>query len=477
MSELRDAIPLPPTTLLTHSDSVSDADAEAEAGVRTLTALFGQFRIESRVTGHVRGPAAITYSIGAGETGHIAQVISFARNIEYALPGARLISDPAGRRMAIRVPSASRRPVLLGDLLDSPTAESSHPLAAVLGADSAGNSVAVNIPDLPHLLMAGTTGSGKSTCLHSILLSVLMRSTPEQVRMLLIDTHGLELGRYRGVAHLITPVATKADRAAQALAWAVREAQTRLDDLSAAGKRHIEDFNAGVRTGKLLAPPGTAGEFRPYPLLLIAIDDLADLLRSPQRHQIQDSLLQIGTRGRMAGIHLIAATRHPQAHAVPGRLSATMPARLSFLATERAGPARNLRVGTAELTAPGKAPIGIWCSNISEREIDAVASHWQIESVAAPRPRSTPVDPALLNQAANLIVASQFGSTSMLQRKLGVGFAQAGALMDRLEHEGIVGPSEGALARSVLVRPDDLQPILDRLFAQGDAHAQQPERT
>jgi S-DNA-T family DNA segregation ATPase FtsK/SpoIIIE len=233
--------------------------------------------------------------------------------------------------------------------------------------------------------MAGTTGSGKSTCLHSVLLSVLMRATPEQVRMLLIDTHSLELGRYQGVAHLVAPVATKTDRAAQALAWAVHEAQARLDDLSAVRKRHIEDFNTAVRSGTLRTPPGAgSSRLRPYPLLLIAIDDLADLLRSPQRDQIQDSLLQLGTRGRMAGIHLIAATRHPQAHALPGRLSATMPARLSFLATEGPGPTRTLRIGTAELTAPGKPPTGIWCTNITEREINAVTSHWRTAPQHAP---------------------------------------------------------------------------------------------
>lgn len=463
MPDLRDAIPVPPSTLLAHSAPVSAGDTEAEAGAKILTALFERFRIDSHVAGYVRGPAAVSYSIEAGETGRVAQVIALARNIEYTLPGAQLVSDPVSLRLAIRVPSARPRPVLLGDLLDSPAAESSHPLAAILGADGAGDPVAVTIPDLPHLLMAGTTGSGKSTCLHSMLLSVLMRATPEQVRMLMVDTHGLELGRYQGVAHLITPVAVKPDRAAQALAWTVREAETRLDDLSTARKRHIEDFNAAARSGKLPTPQATGSKLRPYPLLLIAIDDLADLLRSPQRDQIQDALLQIGTRGRMAGIHVVAATRQPRARALPGRLSATMPARLSFLATEGPEPTRNLSVGTAELTTPGKAPIGIWCPNISEREIDAVASHWQLDSTAAPRPRPAPVDPALLIQAAELVITSQFGSTSMLQRKLKIGFATAGALMETLEHEGIVGPSEGAKTRNVLVHPGDLQEVLTRL--------------
>ena len=254
--------------------------------------------------------------------------------------------------------------------------EAAHPLTVILGADYRGAPVTVTVTDLPHLLMVGTTGSGKSTCLHAILLSVLMRATPDQVRMILIDTRSLELARYERVGHLVTPVATKAEKGAQALAWAAREAQLRLDDLSSAGLRRIDDYNTAVRTGRIKTAAAGKDPIA-YPLLLIAIDDLADLLRSPQRRQIEESLLQIGTRGRIAGVHVIAGTRHPQAFALPPGVATTMPARLGFAATEGPGPTRDLRVGTAELRVPGSVPVGVWCPDVSDREIDAVAAHWR----------------------------------------------------------------------------------------------------
>lgn len=231
--------------------------------------------------------------------------------------------------------------------------------------------------DLPHLLMAGTTGSGKSTCLHAVILSVLMRATPEQARMLLIDTRGLELGMYDRVRHLVGPVATSQERGADALARAAKEAQTRIDDFAAAKKRTIEDYNAAVRAGKVKAPLGDDRVPRPYPLLLVAIDDLADLLRSPRRREIEESLLQIGTRGRTAGIHVVAGTRHPQARALPPLISASMPARLSFAATETDGPTRHLRVGTAQLRIPGEPMTAVWCPEASVKEIAAVVEHWR----------------------------------------------------------------------------------------------------
>lgn len=369
------AIPLPPTELLGPTTPTMVRDVEAEEGARTLTGLFEQFHEDARPAGYVRGPAAVVHAVEFGDEGSPARLIALAGNIAYALPGARVhASDGRG---VVEVPSARRSRVVLGDLLARVEADGTRPLSAVLGADGRGAPVTIDIADLPHLLMAGATGSGKSTCLHAIVLSVLMRATPEQARMILIDTRSLELGRYAGVAHLVTPVVTDPDRAAQALAWAVHEAEQRLDDFAATGVRQIGDFNAAVRAGRTKEPLGAERKWAPYPVLLIAIDDLADVLRSPRRREIQDALLQIGTRGRTVGIHLVAGTRHPQAFALPPRVAATMPAWLSFAATEGPGPTRDLRIGMAELRIPGAAPVQVWCADIGEREIDAVAKHWK----------------------------------------------------------------------------------------------------
>jgi S-DNA-T family DNA segregation ATPase FtsK/SpoIIIE len=264
-------------------------------------------------------------------------------------------------------------------------ADTPDELTAILGVGFTGRPVTINTPDLPHLLMAGTTGSGKSTCLHAIITSILARVQPEQAQMILIDTRSLELARYDRVAHLVTRVATTGEKAAQALTWATREAQARLDTFADAGKRNIEDFNTAVRAGHIRAPLSEGWKPRLYPRLVIAIDDLADLLRSPRSREVQDALFQIGTRGRITGVHVIAGTRHPQAFALPPRVAATMPARLSFAATESAGPTRDLTVGTAELRVPGSNPVRVWCPDVTEREIDAVAGHWRRAAEAALR--------------------------------------------------------------------------------------------
>jgi S-DNA-T family DNA segregation ATPase FtsK/SpoIIIE len=218
----------------------------------------------------------------------------------------------------------------------------------------------------------------------------MARVQPEQARMILIDTRSLELARYDRVAHLVTRVAITGEKAAQALTWAAREAQARLDTFADAGKRNIEDYNTAVRAGHVRAPHGEDWQPRTYPRLLIAIDDLADLLRSPQRREIQDAFYQIGTRGRITGIHLIAGTRHPQAFALPPRIAATMPGRLSFAATESAGPTRDLTVGTAELRVPGSDPVRVWCPDMTEREIDAIAGHWRRATETALRRLAQP---------------------------------------------------------------------------------------
>lgn len=387
---IEDAIPLPPGDLLAHSTPTAGPDEEAEAGTATLTALFERFRIDAQHTGHSRGPVAICHRIQPGPGSSAAQLVQFGPDIEYALPGARMLSASGAGHLAVAVPTRLRARVLLGDLLKTVPADTPDELTAILGVGFTGRPVTINIPDLPHLLMAGTTGSGKSTCLHAIITSILTRVQPEQAQMILIDTRSLELARYDRVAHLVTRVATTGEKAAQALTWAAREAQARLDTFADVGKRNIEDFNTAVRAGHIRAPLSDDRQPRLYPRLLIAIDDLADLLRSPQRREVQDSLFQIGTRGRITGVHLIAGTRHPQAFALPPRVAATMPARLSFAATESASPTRDLTVGTAELRVLGSDPVRVWCPDMTEREIDAVARHWRHAAEAALRRLAQP---------------------------------------------------------------------------------------